>query len=63
MSFLTRTREFFKEVQVESTKVSWPARNEIRDSTAVVIVTILIVSLFIGIVDRILTMGVALLFR
>ena len=63
MSWLVRTREFFKEVQVESTKVSWPARNEIRDSTAVVIVTILIVSLFIGIVDRILTMGVALLFR
>ena len=63
MSWLARTREFFKEVQVESTKVSWPARNEIRDSTAVVIVTILIVSLFIGIVDRILTMGVALLFR
>jgi preprotein translocase subunit SecE len=63
MSWLMRTREFFKEVQVESTKVSWPARNEIRDSTAVVIVTILIVSLFIGIVDRILTMGVALLFR
>jgi preprotein translocase subunit SecE len=63
MSWLARTREFFKEVQVESTKVSWPARNEIRDSTGVVIVTILIVSLFIGIVDRILTMGVALLFR
>jgi preprotein translocase subunit SecE len=63
MSWLVRTREFFKEVQVESTKVSWPARNEIRDSTVVVIVTILIVSLFIGIVDRILTMGVALLFR
>ena len=63
MSCLVRTREFFKEVQVEAAKVSWPARNEIRDSTAVVIVTILIVSLFIGIVDRILTMGVALLFR
>ena len=63
MSWLMRTREFIKEVQVESTKVSWPARNEIRDSTAVVIVTILIVSLFVGIVDRILTMGVALLFR
>ena len=63
MSWMMRTREFFKEVKVESTKVSWPARNEIRDSTAVVIVTILIVSLFIGIVDRILTMGVALLFR
>jgi len=63
MSWMVRAREFVKEVRVESTKVSWPTRNEIRDSTAVVIVTILIVSLFIGVVDRILTMGVALLFR
>jgi len=63
MSWLTRGREFLKEVRVESTKVSWPARNELRDSTIVVIVTVAIVSVFIGIVDRILTFGLGLLFR
>ena len=63
MSWLARTREFLKEVQVESTKVSWPTRNELRDSTVVVIVTVLIVSVFIGIVDRVLTFGISLLFR
>jgi preprotein translocase subunit SecE len=61
-SLVVKAREFLKEVRVESTKVSWPTRNELRDSTIVVIVTVLIVSIFIGIVDRLLTTGVRLLF-
>jgi preprotein translocase subunit SecE len=60
---LARAREFVKEVQVEATKVSWPTRNELRDSTIVVIVTVLIVSVFIGIVDRLLSFGIGSLFR
>jgi preprotein translocase subunit SecE len=63
MSLLVKAREFLKEVQVESTKVSWPTRNELRDSTIVVIVAVLIVSVFIGIVDRLLTFGVGSLFK
>ncbi len=63
MSWWVQGREFLKDVQVEATKVSWPTRNELRDSTIVVIVTVLIVSVFIGIVDRLLTFGVSLLFR
>jgi len=63
MSLVARAREFLKEVQVESTKVSWPTRNELRDSTVVVIVTVLIVSVFIGIVDRVLTFGIGSLFK
>ena len=60
---LARAREFLKEVRVESTKVSWPTRNELRDSTIVVIVTVLNVSIFIGVVDRLLSFGVGSLFR
>ena len=63
MSWLTQGREFLKEVRVEATKVSWPTRSELRDSTIVVIVTVVIVSVFIGIVDRVLTFGLGLLFR
>ncbi|MBI5709871.1 MAG: preprotein translocase subunit SecE [Candidatus Eisenbacteria bacterium] len=63
MSWTNQAREFFKEVQVESTKVSWPTRNELRDSTIVVIATVLIISGFVGIVDRILSLGVGMLFR
>ena len=63
MSWMTQAREFIKEVRIEATKVSWPTRNELRDSTIVVIVTVLLVAAFVGIVDRLLTMGVGLLFR
>jgi len=63
MSWINQAREFITDVRVESSKVSWPTRNELRDSTIVVIVTVLIVAAFIGVVDRILTFGVGLLFR
>lgn len=63
MSLVQRARDFVKDVRVEVTKVSWPTRAELRASTAVVIVTVVIVSVFIGIVDRVLTFAVGLLFR
>jgi preprotein translocase subunit SecE len=63
MAWTMQVREFVKEVQVESTKVSWPTRAELRDSTIVVIVAVLIVSVFVGAVDYVLQLGVRLLFR
>jgi preprotein translocase subunit SecE len=62
-SLVDRTKDFVKEVRVEATKVSWPTRIELRDSTTVVIVTVLLVSVFLFIVDRILQAGLGLLFR
>jgi len=43
--------QFFKDVKVEFTKVSWPSREEMVQSTLVVIVVSLIVAAFIGLVD------------
>jgi preprotein translocase subunit SecE len=63
MTLIDRMRDFVKDVRVEATKVSWPTRNELRDSTVVVIVTVIIVAVFVGIVDRMLSFGVGLLFR
>jgi preprotein translocase subunit SecE len=63
MALTTRVREFLKEVHLESTKVSWPNRNELRASTIVVIVAVLLVSVFVGIVDRILALGLGFLFQ
>ena len=62
MGWTDQVREFVKDVKSESTKVSWPSRGEIRDSTIVVIVTVMIVAAFIGIVDRVLSFGVTKLF-
>ncbi len=63
MSAMDRAREFVKDVRVEAGRVSWPTRDELRDSTVVVIVTVLLVAAFIGIVDQALNRVVALLFQ
>jgi len=62
-SLVARARDFVKDVRVEATKVSWPTRLELRDSTVVVIVTVLLVSVFLFIVDRLLQSALGLLFR
>jgi preprotein translocase subunit SecE len=51
MSFLDRFKKFLGEVKVEATKVSWPSRDELRESTMVVIVAVFIISIFIYVVD------------
>lgn len=63
MPWTTQARDFLKDVRAEIAKVSWPTREELRDSTLVVIVTVLIVAAFVGIVDRFLGLGMGLLFR
>ncbi len=63
MSVMQQIRDYTKDVGTELRKVSWPTRDELRDSTVVVIVTVLLVAAFIGIVDQILNRAVALLFR
>ena len=63
MAWTDQIREFAKDVRVEIERVSWPTREELRDSTVVVIATVILVAVFIGIVDRILNVGVGLLFR
>ena len=62
-SLVGRAKEFVKDVRVESTKISWPTRIELRDSTTVVIMTVLLISAFLFVIDRILQMGLGLLFR
>ena len=63
MSAMNQLREYGKDVRSELSKVSWPTREELRDSTVVVIVTVLLVAAFIGIVDQGLNRAVALIFR
>jgi preprotein translocase subunit SecE len=60
MSAMDQVRDFVKDVRLESAKVSWPTRDELRDSTIVVIVTVIMVAAFITAVDLILTFLVGL---
>ena len=55
--------KYFKETKQELSKVAWPSKLELRDSTIVVVVLSIIVSLFIGVVDYALTKASTLIFR
>lgn len=48
---LSKVREFFREVKVEIKKVVFPSKDELIGSTWVVIITVVVISLFLGIVD------------
>ena len=48
----TAANEYIKDVRIEMSKVSWPTREELRESTLVVIVMVFVIAIFIGIVDR-----------
>ena len=43
--------QFLKEVRTELKKVNWPARKEVVGSTVVVIVSVFILSIFLGMID------------
>lgn len=49
--FLKRTAKFFKDVRAEMKKVSWPDKNDLTTYTLVVLVSVLIVSGVIWIID------------
>jgi preprotein translocase subunit SecE len=55
--------DYVRDVRVEMNKVSWPSRTELRDSTLVVIVMVIVISIFIGIVDRGLSLAFEALIR
>ncbi len=46
-----RVRNFLKDVKIELKKVAFPNREEVIGSTKVVIITVVIVSIFLGLVD------------
>ena len=46
---------FFKDVQLEMGKVSWSTKDELIGSTVIVLVSLAILSVFIGICDVVLS--------
>ncbi len=57
-----KTNKFFKEVKVEMQKVSWPSREEVVNSTILVLVITFILSVFIFGVDSVYSLITQLLF-
>jgi len=54
--------KFIREVRNEMKRVTWPSKDEVRDSTTVVVIIVLILAVFIGLVDRALTFLISLAF-
>ncbi len=57
-----KIRGFVRDVRTEMSKVSWPSREQLKDSTMVVIVVALVFAAFAFSVDRLLSSAVKLLF-
>lgn len=53
---------FLREVRNELNRVSWPSKDDIRGSTTVVIIVVLILGVFIGLVDQALSRLLQLVF-
>lgn len=48
---LEKIKIFFNEVRLEVTKAVYPSRDELIGSTWVVIITAIVISIFLGVVD------------
>jgi preprotein translocase subunit SecE len=62
MSKVQQVKGFVEEVVVESKKVTWPSWEDLKASTWVVIVAVFFVTVFIFIVDRIISFPVGFIF-
>jgi preprotein translocase subunit SecE len=60
---INKTKNFFSEVRAEMGKVTWPTRPELFESTAIVLMCMLILSAFIGVTDFVLSHGLSLVLR
>lgn len=63
MNIIARPISFLKEVKVELSKVAWSTRRELMASTIVVIVVTVLLGVFIGLIDAVLSKLLTLLFK
>ena len=59
---LERIKLFLSETRTELKKVTWPTREELKESTKVVIISTFLVTIFVGVVDQILSRIIRLVF-
>jgi preprotein translocase subunit SecE len=62
-AWVAAVRTFFDEVRQELKKCSWPTWGELKESTVVVIVSVFILSAFVGVSDFVLNSVLKLVLR
>ena len=63
MNIFNKATKFLREVREELGKVAWSNRQELMGATVVVIVTTIILGIFIGLIDLLLTKVLSLVFK
>ena len=58
-----KINNFIKEAMAELKKVIWPTKKDLKNSTIVVITTIIIASIFIGLIDIFFTKALTLFIK
>ena len=59
---VTKAIQFLSEVRSEVKKVTWPTKKEAMGGTAVVLVVVFIMALFLGLVDMVLSKIIGVIF-
>jgi len=62
-AWLGAVRTFFDEVRQELKKCAWPTWAELKESTVVVVVSVLILTVFVGVSDFVLNSVLKLVLR
>ena len=59
----TKPAEFAREVRGELRKVAWPTREEVIRFSLIVLVTIVVLTIFVSLIDYLSSEGILLLFE
>ena len=59
---IAKIKEFVGDVSKEMKKVSWPTRAQLKESTTIVVITTLIFTVFIYIIDWIMNQAIGIIF-
>ena len=62
MTIVGKIKKFSKEVTAEMKKVTWPTKEQLKESTRVVCVFSILFALFTFIIDQIVIFGIELIF-
>ena len=55
---VTRVTQYLRETGQEMKRVSWPGRDELKESTIVVMVTVGVITILLFVVDKVLNFGI-----
>ncbi len=59
---IEKLKNYLVETKIEIKKVTWPTKDELKESTRVVVIATIVLTAFTGVVDQILSRIVKLIF-